>query len=282
MGMDAEGRGLHRAPLRRLDPRLPALLHHRRQGLPAEGARAAARVAPVEGPRDRATCCRSRQGEQVQRRDRDARLQGGRVPRPRDEARGSSRRPRFEEYNTPLKADGIIAIKLRDDDALVGVLHSSTASDDIILVSRKGQAIRFHESDVRSMGRATSGVQGMRPRARRRGDLGRDRRRRARHARGDRRRATASAHAISRLPGQGPRRARRQDRAADRGARTARRRDASVRDGYQVMLISNGGTVIRMPVDGDQAARPLDAGRDRDAAPRGRAGLEHRARGRGG
>ena len=47
-------------------------------------------------------------------RDRDARLQGGGVPRPRD-AQGDVKKTRFEEYNTPLKADGIIAIKLRDE-----------------------------------------------------------------------------------------------------------------------------------------------------------------------
>src|SRR5580765_2281801 len=74
--------------------------------------------------------------------------------------KGIVKKTRFEEYNTPLKADGIIAIKLRDDDALVDVLHS-TGEEDIILVSRKVQAIRFHENQVRSMGRATSGVKGM-------------------------------------------------------------------------------------------------------------------------
>ena len=58
-GHGPEGRGLHRAPLRRLDARLRPLLHHRRQGLPAEGARAAARLAPVEGPRDRQPAARS-------------------------------------------------------------------------------------------------------------------------------------------------------------------------------------------------------------------------------
>ncbi|MGH3062586.1 MAG: DNA gyrase C-terminal beta-propeller domain-containing protein, partial [Gaiellaceae bacterium] len=57
---------------------------------------------------------------------------------------GLVKKTRFEEYNTPLKADGIIAIKLRDGDELVSVLHSS-GDDDILIVSRKGQAIRFHE-----------------------------------------------------------------------------------------------------------------------------------------
>ena len=46
-----------------------------------------------------------------------------------------------------------------------------------------------------------------------------------------------------------------------------------VKDGYQVMLISTGGTVIHMSVDDIQRHGPLDAGRDRDAAPRGRARL---------
>src|SRR5437660_11917503 len=74
--------------------------------------------------------------------------------------KGMVKKTKFEEYNTPLKADGIIAIKLRDGDALVDVLHS-TGTEDIMLISRKGQAIRFHETAVRPMGRATSGVKGM-------------------------------------------------------------------------------------------------------------------------
>ena len=50
---------------------------------------------------------------------------------------------------------------MREDDELVGV-RLSDGNDDILMVSRAGQAIRFHEQDVRSMGRAASGVQGMR------------------------------------------------------------------------------------------------------------------------
>jgi DNA gyrase subunit A len=74
--------------------------------------------------------------------------------------KGVVKKTRFEEYNTPLKADGIIAIKLRDGDELVDVLHSS-GDNDILLVSRRGQAIRFHEREARPMGRATEGVRGM-------------------------------------------------------------------------------------------------------------------------
>ena len=67
----------------------------------------------------------------------------------------------FASYNTKLKADGIIAIKIRDDDELLAVRNTS-GDDDLMMVSRLGQAIRFHESDVRPTGRSASGVHGMR------------------------------------------------------------------------------------------------------------------------
>ena len=66
----------------------------------------------------------------------------------------------FASYNTPIKADGIIAIKIRDDDELVAVRRTS-GKDDIIMVSRSGQAARFNEKQARPMGRDTSGVRGM-------------------------------------------------------------------------------------------------------------------------
>src|SRR5436189_2402309 len=66
----------------------------------------------------------------------------------------------FQAYNTPIKADGIIAIKVRDDDELVAVRRTS-GHDDVIMVSRSGQAARFSEDQVRPMGRDTSGVRGM-------------------------------------------------------------------------------------------------------------------------
>src|SRR5881398_3377013 len=78
---------------------------------------------------------------------------------------GVVKKTELAAYNTPLKADGIIAIKMREgDDELVGVRHAS-GKDDVLMVSRKGQAIRFHETNVRPMGRDTAGVQGMRLRA---------------------------------------------------------------------------------------------------------------------
>ncbi|MHB1361296.1 MAG: DNA gyrase subunit A [Thermoleophilia bacterium] len=73
---------------------------------------------------------------------------------------GMVKKTAFEDYNTVLKADGIIAIKIRDGGELIAVRHSN-GQDDILLVSEGGQAIRFNESNVRPMGRATSGVKGM-------------------------------------------------------------------------------------------------------------------------
>jgi DNA gyrase subunit A len=74
--------------------------------------------------------------------------------------KGQIKKTEFLAYNTPIKADGIIAINIRDDDELVAVRLTS-GSDDIIMVSRSGQAARFHETDARAMGRDTGGVRGM-------------------------------------------------------------------------------------------------------------------------
>jgi DNA gyrase subunit A len=74
--------------------------------------------------------------------------------------RGLVKKTEFAAYNTPINADGIIAIKIRDDDELVAVRRTS-GDDDILMVSRSGQAARFRESEVRAMGRDTSGVRGM-------------------------------------------------------------------------------------------------------------------------
>jgi DNA gyrase subunit A len=74
--------------------------------------------------------------------------------------KGIVKKTAFLAYNTPIKADGIIAINIRDDDELIAVRRTS-GDDDIIMVSRSGQASRFSESRVRSMGRDTSGVRGM-------------------------------------------------------------------------------------------------------------------------
>ena len=75
---------------------------------------------------------------------------------------GLVKKTRLGDYNSPRQA-GVIAINFReDDDELIGA-ELVNADDDILLVSRKGQAIRFRADDtqLRPMGRATSGVAGM-------------------------------------------------------------------------------------------------------------------------
>jgi DNA gyrase subunit A len=74
--------------------------------------------------------------------------------------KGQIKKTEFGAYNTPIKADGIIAISIREDDELVAVRRTS-GQDDIIMVSRSGQAARFNEDQVRPMGRDTAGVKGM-------------------------------------------------------------------------------------------------------------------------
>ncbi|MBN8866103.1 MAG: DNA gyrase subunit A [Solirubrobacterales bacterium] len=75
-------------------------------------------------------------------------------------AQGQVKKTGFTDYNTPIKADGIIAIKIREGDELVGV-QGTSGEDDLLLVSKSGHASRFHEDQARPMGRGTAGVRGM-------------------------------------------------------------------------------------------------------------------------
>ncbi|MBA2533316.1 MAG: DNA gyrase subunit A, partial [Nocardioidaceae bacterium] len=77
--------------------------------------------------------------------------------------RGYVKKTRLIDYNSPRQA-GVIAINFREaDDELIGA-ELVSAADDLLLISRKGQVIRFRADDaqLRPMGRATSGVTGMR------------------------------------------------------------------------------------------------------------------------
>jgi DNA gyrase subunit A len=160
--------------------------------------------------------------------------------------KGVVKKTELTAYNTPLRADGIIAIKMREGDELVAVRHSS-GDDDILMVSKLGQAIRFHEQQVRPMGRDASGVQGMRLR----GDdevisinIAQDD--------SDLLVITENGHGKRTRVAGYPRKGR-----GGMGVKTIQLTEAKgtlagarvVRDGYQVMLISTGGTVIRMPVE---------------------------------
>ncbi len=76
--------------------------------------------------------------------------------------KGLVKKTKLADYDSPRQA-GVIAINFRDDDdELIGA-ELVNATDDLILISRRAQAIRFRADDeqLRPMGRATSGVTGM-------------------------------------------------------------------------------------------------------------------------
>jgi len=164
---------------------------------------------------------------------------------------GVVKKTRFADYNTPLKSEGIIAINLRENDEVVDAFVSS-GGDDLMLVSRRGQAIRFNEKEARAMGRATGGVRGM---SLRQGDeviaamVAQDD--------ADLLVVTEQGHGKRTQIRDYPRKGR-----GGLGVKTVQLTEAKgqlagarlVRDGYQVMLISTGGTVIKMPVEGIRRA----------------------------
>lgn len=76
---------------------------------------------------------------------------------------GQVKKTPFNEYDSSRR-DGLIALKLRPKDELVRVIETS-GSDDVFMVTRDGQTIRFSEKGVRPMGRSAAGVRGMKLRA---------------------------------------------------------------------------------------------------------------------
>ncbi|MFC1663714.1 DNA gyrase subunit A [Patescibacteria group bacterium] len=73
---------------------------------------------------------------------------------------GIIKKTNLKEFENVRKS-GLIAIKLKKNDLLKKVQESS-GKDEVILVTKKGQSIRFKEKDIREMGRAASGVRGIR------------------------------------------------------------------------------------------------------------------------
>jgi|tagenome__1003787_1003787.scaffolds.fasta_scaffold20989013_4 DNA gyrase subunit A len=161
--------------------------------------------------------------------------------------KGTVKKTEFKAYDTVLKADGIIALNVREGDALVDV-RLTDGNDDVLLVSRNGSAVRFSERDVRPMGRDTTGVAGMKLRS---GDeviaveIARD----------DQDLLVVTENGFGKRT--------RVDEYPTKGRGTmgvltiryneSRGRLAGamiVRDGFEVMLISQDGTVIRQRADG--------------------------------
>ncbi len=74
--------------------------------------------------------------------------------------RGLVKKTPLEQYRR-RRTKGLIAVKLREDDELIGAVVTQPG-DELVLATAKGMAIRFPESDARPMGRDTSGVRGIR------------------------------------------------------------------------------------------------------------------------
>ncbi len=191
--------------------------------------------------------------------------------------KGIVKKTEFKSYDTVLKADGIIALKVREGDELVGV-RLTDGDDDVLMVSRNGSAVRFSEQDVRPMGRDTTGVAGMKMRAS-------DEVIAVEIARDDQDLLVVTENGFGKRT--------RVDEYPVKGRGTmgvltiryteSRGRLAGamiVKDSYEVMFISTGRH--RDPPIGRRyfAHGPLDPGRAADEPARGRQGLEHRPRDR--
>ncbi len=72
---------------------------------------------------------------------------------------GIVKKTRLSAYQN-IRRDGIIALKIQDDDDLIGAAITD-GQQDIALLTRNGQAMRFSESEVRAMGRVSTGVKGI-------------------------------------------------------------------------------------------------------------------------
>ena len=74
---------------------------------------------------------------------------------------GITKKTSLTDYANTTREGGLIGINLEEGDALVGCVLTN-GENEIILISHKGQAVRFNESDLRDQGRGTVGVTGMR------------------------------------------------------------------------------------------------------------------------
>ncbi len=156
-------------------------------------------------------------------------------------AKGQIKKTEFLAYNTPIKADGIIAIKVRDGDELVQVRLTS-GQDDILMVSHSGHASRFAEKLVRPDGPLDQRHQG--DERLRQGQPGAgDGHRPRRHGAVRRHRERLwQAHPGLRVPGQGPRHQGGADGEADREeGRSRRRPDRARAPGASIHLPERDG-----------------------------------------
>ena len=157
---------------------------------------------------------------------------------------GTVKKTPIEEYSS-IRSNGLIAIGLDDEDALIGV-HHTTGDEEVVLVTRQGMAIRFSEQDVRSMGRQARGVRGIR--------LGPDD-----YVVGSAVTDQGSDLVVATNRGLGKRTAFGQFRAIGRGGKGVRAISLTHRNGYvaavrsvndpdHLMLVSAQGIIIRLSV----------------------------------
>ena len=159
---------------------------------------------------------------------------------------GQVKKTKFNEYDKSRR-DGLIAINLKDGDELVRVI-ATNGDDDICLVSSNGRLMRFHEGEVRAMGRAAAGVRGMKLKD---GDevvslsivregamllLVTDQ--------GYGKRTDMEAFSAKHRGGQG---VTAMKFSGSKGSRLVASR--AVGEGDEILLVSSKGTLIRMPVD---------------------------------
>ena len=159
---------------------------------------------------------------------------------------GTVKKTALDAYQN-VRASGIIAINVDAGDRLIGV-ELTGGQDDLLLVTRKGMGIRFHEADARPMGRATGGVRGITLEA------------------GDAVEGIEVVHADAMLltvteNGYGKRTPFDEYRVQRRGGKglianelTEKTGDLvtalSVHESDAIMIVTKMGTMIRMPVDG--------------------------------
>jgi len=158
---------------------------------------------------------------------------------------GVVKKTSLEQFSRP-RTSGIIAVGLKDDDALVGAAITDGASD-IMLFGTNGKAIRFKESDVRTMGRTASGVRGIKlPKGEQVVSLqiaSEDCQVLTATENGYGKRTPVSEYSVQGRGGQGI-----------KSIQTSQRNGGVVgaqlvSDDNEIMLISNGGTLVRTPVD---------------------------------
>ena len=154
--------GRHRRPLlRHHHAPLAAVLHEQGPGVPGQGARAAGHRPATRAASTWRTCwrsCRTRRSP----RCCDLRDYEQAPYLVLATKNGLIKKTPLKDYDSPRSA-GVIAINLREDDELIAA-ELVSAEDDLLLVSKQAQGLRFTATDeaLRPMGRATSGVIGMR------------------------------------------------------------------------------------------------------------------------